>query len=99
MIKPVPNIASMSPYQLATLDSAYISLAQNESAYPPSPKAIEAASVALASAYLYSDPDWTILRAAIVDVHRIDSQQIICCLLYTSPSPRDRQKSRMPSSA
>ena len=24
---------------------------------------------------------------------------IICCLLYTSPSPRDRQKSRMPSSA
>ena len=24
---------------------------------------------------------------------------ILCCLLYTSPSPRDRQKSRMPSSA
>eukprot|EP00828_Plagiopyla_frontata_P005449 TRINITY_DN1218_c0_g1_i2.p2 TRINITY_DN1218_c0_g1~~TRINITY_DN1218_c0_g1_i2.p2 ORF type:complete len:401 (+),score=80.10 TRINITY_DN1218_c0_g1_i2:692-1894(+) len=26
-------------------------------------------------------------------------QQQQCCLLYTSPSPRDRQKSRMPSSA
>ena len=25
--------------------------------------------------------------------------QCITCLLYTSPSPRDRQKSRMPSSA
>ena len=25
--------------------------------------------------------------------------QYIFCLLYTSPSPRDRQKSRMPSSA
>ena len=25
--------------------------------------------------------------------------QWLCCLLYTSPSPRDRQKSRMPSSA
>ena len=25
--------------------------------------------------------------------------RIACCLLYTSPSPRDRQKSRMPSSA
>ena len=25
--------------------------------------------------------------------------RIITCLLYTSPSPRDRQKSRMPSSA
>ena len=24
---------------------------------------------------------------------------VISCLLYTSPSPRDRQKSRMPSSA
>ena len=24
---------------------------------------------------------------------------ILICLLYTSPSPRDRQKSRMPSSA
>jgi len=27
------------------------------------------------------------------------SRQICDCLLYTSPSPRDRQKSRMPSSA
>ena len=26
-------------------------------------------------------------------------EDIIACLLYTSPSPRDRQKSRMPSSA
>ena len=26
-------------------------------------------------------------------------QPIYVCLLYTSPSPRDRQKSRMPSSA
>ena len=25
--------------------------------------------------------------------------QILICLLYTSPSPRDRLKSRMPSSA
>ena len=28
-----------------------------------------------------------------------DKQQVKDCLLYTSPSPRDRQKSRMPSSA
>ena len=27
------------------------------------------------------------------------SKELDCCLLYTSPSPRDRQKSRMPSSA
>jgi len=78
VIKPVPNIASMSPYQLATLDNAYVSLAQNESAFSPSPKAIDAASAAIADAYLYSDPDWTILRSAIADVHHIDSQQIMC---------------------
>ena len=28
-----------------------------------------------------------------------NSLEIESCLLYTSPSPRDRQKSRMPSSA
>ena len=28
-----------------------------------------------------------------------DSSYVLSCLLYTSPSPRDRQKSRMPSSA
>ena len=28
-----------------------------------------------------------------------DQEQLYTCLLYTSPSPRDRQKSRMPSSA
>ena len=26
-------------------------------------------------------------------------EHVIDCLLYTSPSPRDRQKTRMPSSA
>ena len=30
---------------------------------------------------------------------RRDEALFIACLLYTSPSPRDRQKSRMPSSA
>ena len=28
-----------------------------------------------------------------------DDEDLYTCLLYTSPSPRDRQKSRMPSSA
>ena len=30
---------------------------------------------------------------------RVLQEQQEICLLYTSPSPRDRQKSRMPSSA
>ena len=32
-------------------------------------------------------------------IETIDALEIDTCLLYTSPSPRDRQKSRMPSSA
>ena len=32
-------------------------------------------------------------------IERIDAGSSCTCLLYTSPSPRDRQKSRMPSSA
>ena len=31
--------------------------------------------------------------------NKLNTTQSNICLLYTSPSPRDRQKSRMPSSA
>ena len=34
-----------------------------------------------------------------VDVEACTKRGVYVCLLYTSPSPRDRQKSRMPSSA
>ena len=37
------------------------------------------------------------LRHVVSVADRVD--QLRACLLYTSPSPRDRQKSRMPSSA
>ena len=42
-------------------------------------------------------PEERILR----EVERVASEinRDLDCLLYTSPSPRDRQKSRMPSSA
>ena len=33
------------------------------------------------------------------EIERSKTYELIACLLYTSPSPRDRQKSRMPSSA
>ena len=47
-----------------------------------------------------------ILKEAIADAKTVKETAIANakaaledCLLYTSPSPRDRQKSRMPSSA
>ena len=43
------------------------------------------------------------MRSPIIDVDINKKAKILrdpcTCLLYTSPSPRDRQKSRMPSSA
>ena len=36
---------------------------------------------------------------ALEDELPVMKQRLQACLLYTSPSPRDRQKSRMPSSA
>ena len=36
---------------------------------------------------------------AKIEKYNLDAIQLHGCLLYTSPSPRDRQKSRMPSSA
>ena len=40
------------------------------------------------------------IEAAVgITVNAKDKGQFLICLLYTSPSPRDRQKSRMPSSA
>ena len=39
--------------------------------------------------------NWMMKRASGVDIHDFGTT----CLLYTSPSPRDRTRSRMPSSA
>ena len=46
--------------------------------------------------------DWKLGNLSGMDLikyARAQQKHIGICLLYTSPSPRDRQKSRMPSSA
>jgi histidinol-phosphate aminotransferase len=103
MIKPNAHIASMAPYGLTDLTvpagKPLISLAQNESALPPSPHALAAGRAALSSARLYSDPNWTDLRRAIAAVHGLAPERILCgagsmeliaCLLrcYAGPGRR-----------
>lgn len=82
MISPNPHIAAMAPYALADLSvpagKRLVSLAQNESPLAPSPRALAAGQAALAEARLYSDPDWSALRAAIAAVHGLDPAQILC---------------------
>ena len=42
---------------------------------------------------------WEAMKKGFGQAMTSENLQDIACLLYTSPSPRDRQKSRMPSSA
>lgn len=76
MIKPLPHVAAMEPYPVADMVAPaakrLILLAQNESAFPPSPRVFVAARNALNALHLYPDPDWTDLRAAIAKVHDVD---------------------------
>lgn len=82
MIEPQAQVAALAPYALAELTppkgKRLISLAQNESCMPPSPRALAAAKEAMEVAQLYPDPDWTDLRAAIAEVHDIDPDRILC---------------------
>ncbi len=79
MIEAVEHIAGMAPYTLADKGAPdSISLAENESAFPPSELAISAAVGAASAAQNYPDPDWTEIRNAIAEVHNIPSSGILC---------------------
>ena len=82
MIKARAHIAAMSPYAIADLTAPdgqrLISLSQNESLRPPSPRAIEAAARAIGGAQLYPDPDWTALRQALATQHGLQAANILC---------------------
>ena len=54
-------------------------------------------TVEYAYASVEMEHDWKEGTAFHPHIHIMPSSN--SCLLYTSPSPRDRQKSRMPSSA
>ena len=46
---------------------------------------------------VFADPPYNLqLKGELI---RPDRSKVSACLLYTSPSPRDRTRSRMPSSA
>ena len=48
----------------------------------------------------YAEPNYTFQKQSVgIEGNALSASEMQACLLYTSPSPRDRQKSRMPSSA
>ena len=58
-------------------------------------EAVDQAGYGVAQDYNGADQD----GGTAFDVNIANGERSATCLLYTSPSPRDRQKSRMPSSA
>ena len=82
MIRPAKHVAAMSAYALADLSvpegTRLVSLSQNESLRPPSPRTLTAAAGAMADAQLYPDPDWTDLRQALSALHDIPAETILC---------------------
>lgn len=103
MIKPNPTVAAMDPYALADISAPdgmeAIVLAQNEHAFPPSVRVRAAVTQALNKGQLYPDCDWNDLRAAIAQVHGLESEQILCgsgsmelmsALMLAYLSPQDR---------
>lgn len=77
-VRPVPQLAGVAAYPLADLAVGITSLAQNESACPPSPAALQAAQAALADPTRYPDPGCSDLCAAIAGVHGLPPGQILC---------------------
>ena len=60
---------------------------------PPPPGVLE-----VVISYVVTHVDMAKL-AVVTEMRKMTPGDKDTCLLYTSPSPRDRQKSRMPSSA
>ena len=82
MIRARPHIAAMEAYALPDVSSPdgrrLISLALNESALPPSPAALAAGTLGLASGQLYAVEGWSGLRTAIAEVHGLNRDDILC---------------------
>lgn len=78
-LKATAHIEAMSAFALANFGGYdRPTLAQNESAFPPSPKAIEAGRDAVARSQLYPDPDWTLLRDAVARTYGVERDLILC---------------------
>lgn len=78
-LKAAAHIEAMSAFALANFGGYdRPTLAQNESAFLPSPKAITAGQDAIARSHLYPDPDWTVLREAIAKAYGVERELILC---------------------
>ena len=78
------NNASLRTYLLTITRRLILDIAKRPHVEPESPSLPK------------NTPEGVVLTR---EFEQVVEQGLVTCLLYTSPSPRDRQKSRMPSSA
>ncbi len=71
--------ASLEPYTPGEQprDMKYVKLNTNESPFPPSPKAVEAAEAAAKRLQLYSDPTCTLLTEKFCEVFQLRPEEVI----------------------
>jgi histidinol-phosphate aminotransferase len=81
-IRPQPGILDIEPYKGGEARLAghatVLKLSSNENPFGPSPRAQEAFARAALSLHLYPDSSHAALRAAIAEVHGLDSDRMIC---------------------
>ena len=76
--------------RFSTSESTRANYARGEDTYDP----------VLSKAVVFPETNEEVSKVLrLCNEHKIPVVPFGTCLLYTSPSPRDRQKSRMPSSA
>ena len=98
-----PNHCRLSTTTAKSAAEAAYKVFTNERSYPP--EARRAACERVCLPLLRSCSEQTLRDffidhiREIVDVIEANLSKVVCCLLYTSPSPRDATLSRMPSSA
>lgn len=74
-----PKYAALTPYTPGEQpqDMKYIKLNTNESPFPPSKRAVEAAAQAAKRLQLYSDPQCNLLTKAIADRYGVDPEEVV----------------------
>ena len=81
------------------MNDPYFTAAELRAAYPELANAQKYTDVKLELARVFAE-QWFEAAAHVAYVRRTATETLSgTCLLYTSPSPRDRTRSRMPSSA
>jgi histidinol-phosphate aminotransferase len=82
ILPPRPGLLDIAPYKGGESRlpgrSQVIKLSSNESAWGPSPLAVEAIAAALPDAHRYPDGHCTALRAALAARENLDADRIVC---------------------